>query len=305
MNAINMSHQMMNIKDNNIFNIYKFIFDNTEHEIRTLYDNDSNPWFVGSDIAKALGYKNPGESLNIVVKNNNKMTYTEFALKNKLSKEDMSKKIMYNASLINESGLYRLANRSNKQIALEFQDWICEIVIPSIRKYGVYRIIKEKDDKINELINKIDNQTNQITNLGNQIINLSAQNNQIINQNNNLENKIDVITEHMVDNIDRANLKEQFLIVQILDQPEEQKFQYYRIRAQKRNINRAIEDLRLKYKIDNIADKIIMRINYIPNSVMFNNKIRDNIEGVYIKSHLNGFNLINGHTIEEKIKYMI
>ena len=118
MNVINMSHQMMNIKDNNIFNMYKFVFDNTEHEIRTLYDNDSNPWFVGSDIAKALGYKNPSESLNTLVKNNNKMTYTEFALKNKLSKEDMSKKIMYNASLINESGLYRLANRSNKQIAL-------------------------------------------------------------------------------------------------------------------------------------------------------------------------------------------
>ena len=259
-----------NLQNSNL-EFFNYIINNEKKQIRYFSDLNNEIYFVAKDIAECLEYTNTQKAIR---------DHIDFKIKNKILETIDSRLI-----LINESGLYSLILSSNMEKAKLFKKWVTKEVIPSIRKYGVYKIIKEKDDEINDL-----KQLLETTN---------ARLQKIENQNNNLENKIDVMTEHMVDNSNKQNLKEQFLIVQILDKPIADKFQYHIIRAQKRNINRAIEDLRLKYNISNIVDKIIMRINYIPNSVMFKNKIRDTIEGVYIKSYLNRFNLINGHTIEE------
>jgi prophage antirepressor-like protein len=40
------------------------------------------------------------------------------------------------ANFINEAGLYRLIFRSNKPKANEFATWVCEVVLPAIRKHG-------------------------------------------------------------------------------------------------------------------------------------------------------------------------
>ena len=48
-------------------------------------------------------------------------------------------------NIIPESDVYRLVMRSNLPRAVEFQDWICEEVIPSIRKTGGYLIAKPDD----------------------------------------------------------------------------------------------------------------------------------------------------------------
>jgi len=44
--------------------------------------------------------------------------------------------------VINEAGLYKLIMRSNKPIAEKFQEWVCEEVLPSIRKSGAKEKIK-------------------------------------------------------------------------------------------------------------------------------------------------------------------
>src|SRR5436190_20145922 len=67
---------------------------------------------------------------------------------------------------INEPGIYRLIMRSRMKKAIEFQDWIYEIVIPSIRKTGEYKLQK-------------------------QLKSLKKQNNNLQNNNNNLEKEID------------------------------------------------------------------------------------------------------------------
>jgi len=276
-----------NINNKNVDNIFDFIFENKILSIRSFTDINFDIWFVGKDIAKYLGYKKTENAITNHVDMEDKMSFLEFKERNNILENIDSRLI-----LINESGLYSLTVSSKLESAKKFKRWITSEVIPSIRKTGMYKIIKEKDDEIKDLkqlLQNIENQNNHLIN----------QNNQIINQNNVLENKIDVITEHVVDNSDRANLKEQFLIVKILDTPIDDKFQYHIIRAQKRNINRALDDLRLKYKIDDIMNRIVLRINYIPNSVMFKNKMRDVIENIYIKSYLNEFNLINNCTIEE------
>ena len=48
---------------------------------------------------------------------------------------------------VNEAGLYKLILRSNKPVAEKFQDWVCETVLPSIRKNGEY-ILQEYKEKI-------------------------------------------------------------------------------------------------------------------------------------------------------------
>ena len=49
--------------------------------------------------------------------------------------------------VVNEAGLYKLIMRSNKPIAEKFQEWVCEDVLPSIRKKGEY-ILEEYKQKL-------------------------------------------------------------------------------------------------------------------------------------------------------------
>jgi prophage antirepressor-like protein len=50
---------------------------------------------------------------------------------------------------ITEPGLYKLVMRSNKPVAEKFQEWVCEDVLPSIRKKGEY-VLEEYKQKIEE-----------------------------------------------------------------------------------------------------------------------------------------------------------
>ena len=92
-----------------------------------------NPWFVASDVAKALGYERPNDAVNAHCKKVSKFSYGN-------SPQGATP---YN--IIPESDVYRLVMRSNLPRAVEFQDWICEEVIPSIRRSGGYLIAKPDD----------------------------------------------------------------------------------------------------------------------------------------------------------------
>lgn len=92
---------------------------------------DGEPWFVASDVAKALGYSNPSDAINRHCK---KAIKTPF----NVIHEGAFNPVQIN--LIPESDLYRLVMRSNVPDAEEFQTWVCEEVLPSIRKTGSYSI---------------------------------------------------------------------------------------------------------------------------------------------------------------------
>jgi len=298
---------------NSNLEIFNYILNNNKIPIRSFLDLDYNIWFVAKDIATCLGYteNNTAKAIRIHVDEEDKITFEDFKKKNKIPENVDSRLIM-----INESGLYSLALTSKLESAKKFKRWVTKDVLPSIRKRGFYKI--EEDNKrlsteninLKEMLNSLNNnmldikdQNNNLSNQNNQIIN---QNNQLLNQNVILEQKIDTIIDDVVDNSNRINVKEQFIIVKLLDQPPnkdetdmKKKYQYHKIRCQRRNVNRALEDLKTKYGFTNINDRIVLKINYIPNSVMFGNKIRDVIEGVYISSYGNLFNIINDYTIEE------
>lgn len=106
------------------------IFTNQEFnkEIRAIEIN-GEPWFVGKDVAEALGYSDTDKAL----RNNVPDKY-------KLTRQISGSGQMRNMILINEAGLYKLVMRSRLPNAEKFSDWCCEEVLPQLRKTGMYRI---------------------------------------------------------------------------------------------------------------------------------------------------------------------
>lgn len=86
-------------------------------------------WFIGRDVAIALGYAKPENAIRMHVDEEDKTT----TLIQGNGSNYKSKTI-----IINESGLYSLALSSKLPKAKEFKRWITKEVIPSIRKYGGY-----------------------------------------------------------------------------------------------------------------------------------------------------------------------
>lgn len=103
------------------------IFNNAEFgEIRVMLIDD-DPWFVGKDIAAALGYKDTVNALKAHVDEQDKAGWritTQFGEKE--------------TTIINESGLYSLIFSSKLESAQRFKHWVTHDVLPSIRKHGMY-----------------------------------------------------------------------------------------------------------------------------------------------------------------------
>lgn len=103
------------------------IFNNADFgDIRTV-EQAGGIWFVGKDVAEALGYSNPSNAVISHVDDEDKLrTQIKYAGQNR------------EVSIINESGLYSLVLSSKLPKAKAFKRWITSEVIPSIRKTGSY-----------------------------------------------------------------------------------------------------------------------------------------------------------------------
>lgn len=103
------------------------IFKNPEFgEVRTL-TIDNEPWFVGKDVAEALGYAEPRSAVSKKV---------DDADRGVAEMETPSGK--QNMTIINESGLYALIFGSKLDNAQRFKRWVTSEVLPTIRKTGGY-----------------------------------------------------------------------------------------------------------------------------------------------------------------------
>ncbi len=105
------------------------IFENpTFGQVRTI-EIDNEPWFVGKDVAEALGYSNPQKAIRDHVDEEDKGVNESFTPGGKQK-----------LPVINESGLYSLILSSKLPGAKEFKRWVTSEVIPSIRKTGGYTL---------------------------------------------------------------------------------------------------------------------------------------------------------------------
>lgn len=101
------------------------VFNFGEHSVRVVV-RDGEPWFVATDVAVALGYRDAANAGRILA-DHQKGTQI-------VSTPSGEQRV----TIINESGLYRLVLRSRKPEAEKFSDWVTGEVLPAIRKTGVY-----------------------------------------------------------------------------------------------------------------------------------------------------------------------
>lgn len=106
------------------------IFKNEEFgEVRTV-TIDNEPWFVGKDVAEALGYSDTNKAVAMHVENEDK----------KLNDKTSPSFGQRGATLINESGLYALIFGSKLESAKRFKHWVTSEVLPTIRRTGGYQM---------------------------------------------------------------------------------------------------------------------------------------------------------------------
>ena len=91
---------------------------------------DNEPWFVGKDVATALGYSNASKVVMVHVDPEDKnMVVVPYS---------QNGNTVGKITLINESGLYSLILHSKLSSAKKFKHWVTSEVLPSIRKNGGY-----------------------------------------------------------------------------------------------------------------------------------------------------------------------
>lgn len=121
------------------------IFKNPDFgEIRTI-EREGEPWFVGKDVAAALGYSNTKDALSRHIDAEDKYQGKGVAFPDPHG-------ILQYPTIINESGLYSLVLSSKLPTAKKFKRWVTSEVIPSIRKHGAYMT----PDKLEEVLLKPD-----------------------------------------------------------------------------------------------------------------------------------------------------
>ena len=102
------------------------IFNSVEFgEIRTI-EIDGKPFFVGTDVAKALGYNNPRDAVSR-------------HCKGVVKRDTPTSSGIQSMSYINEGDLYRLIMKSKLPSAEKFESWVMDEVLPTIRKTGSYQ----------------------------------------------------------------------------------------------------------------------------------------------------------------------
>ena len=99
-----------------------FSFEN--HEVRSLLIN-SEPWFVGKDVADVLGYADTNQAIRKHVDNEDRLT-------RRFDGTGQSRDM----TIINESGLYSLVLSSKLPSAKKFKRWVTSEVLPALRKSG-------------------------------------------------------------------------------------------------------------------------------------------------------------------------
>lgn len=119
-------------------------FNYSGHEVKTIVI-DNQPWFVAKDVSDVLGFRDPYTATR-GLDDDEKLLHTLF-----VSGQNRE------TTVINESGLYSLILKSNKEEAKQFKKWITHEVLPTIRKTGGY--IANEDLFIQTYLPHADSQT--------------------------------------------------------------------------------------------------------------------------------------------------
>lgn len=103
------------------------IFNNPEFSPVRAVEHDGEPWFVGKDVAQALGYAKPSDAARKLVDEEDRGI-------SKMETPSGTQEM----TIINESGLYSLILSSKLPAAKKFKRWVTAEVLPALRRNGGY-----------------------------------------------------------------------------------------------------------------------------------------------------------------------
>ena len=145
--------------------------------ISTFIDYKQNIWFKGRDIAKALGYGNTKQAIIDHVDDKYKSKWEN--IKGRVSRpfENVPPHTNYQGGpktrpfenthphtiFIKEPGLYALIFSSKMKAAKQFQDWVFSDVLPSIRKYGFYKVFNKPNALTFKIQDEYDHHTKVVS----------------------------------------------------------------------------------------------------------------------------------------------
>lgn len=159
------------------------IFKNEQFgEVRTI-EKDNGIWFVGKDVAEALGYSNTRDALSKHVDNEDKLV-SQFATSGQ--NRDMV--------VINESGIYSLVFASKLPNAKQFKRWVTSEVLPTIRKHGAYMTEQTLEQALTspDFLIKL---ATELKNEKDKNLQLQAKNSQLVVENTIMQPKADYFDE--------------------------------------------------------------------------------------------------------------
>ena len=124
-------------------NLIPFTFD--EQPIRVI-EIDGDPWFVGKDVAEALGYANTRGAI---------ATHCKAAKSDGVVIRDAMGREQ-SATIIPERDVYRLIMRSKLPAAERFEEWVVGEVLPAIRRTGGYQTMQSLDTLVNHVAARLE-----------------------------------------------------------------------------------------------------------------------------------------------------
>lgn len=128
------------------------LFENPDFgDVRVLLDEKHEPWFVGNDIARCLGYENLGNAVKRFVDDEDSIILTSDCKSMGFKINPLINQAVREIKLINESGMYSLIMSSKMESAKKFKRWVTSEVLPSIRKTGSYSMPSNNMPSKNEL----------------------------------------------------------------------------------------------------------------------------------------------------------
>ena len=234
------------------------IFDNEQFgEIRTLVI-DNEPWFVGKDVARALGYSNTKSAI---------ADHVDIEDKQLIQRSGNTTLEIPNRGLtfINESGVYSLIISSKLPAAKQFKRWITSDVIPTIRKTGGY--INNDELFISMYFDEVDEAAKEV--LRKNLATLRKKNEIIAQQRKKIEHQENIIVG-LVEDIDLTTKRQRInQIIKFHTENISKKWNLLYIEFASKyhvNLSTRLENYRdqFKPKLKNKLDVIDRQMNMIP-----------------------------------------
>ena len=136
----------MAMKRKNLPELVPQVFDHEQFGKVRVVNIDGKPWFVGKDVAKALGYKNHKDALAKHVDSEDKIPGVAI-------RDPSSNGVTQNrrVTVVNKSGVYSLILDSQLPKAKEFRHWVTSEVLVKIDETGSYSVPKKKKKELPQL----------------------------------------------------------------------------------------------------------------------------------------------------------